>query len=257
MSNEVTPTPQQSWLVRGVAVVVGIGVLAVALPAIYFAFLSALGLLGIGITAVIGIAAFKALPLLSQKWENRLLGARISEARQSPVEQILNRIRQRTEQLQAYEQGLVHIGGQIRTQKAILDKQAKADPGEDFSQQYKDIADMQTYFDDKKIKYKESVDALEAYKKAFERAKFKFEFGNAAAGIKKAMNANDEKAMVEDMLADEAFKAIDARYNSAFAALDVESSLLTSAKQIEFRKGVVLDVKAIEIPILEPMKVKA
>jgi hypothetical protein len=68
-------------LVRVGVVVAGIAGLALVLPIIYSAFLASLGLLGVGITAIIGFGIFSALPMLGQKWENAMLHLRKAEAR--------------------------------------------------------------------------------------------------------------------------------------------------------------------------------
>lgn len=55
---------QKSWLVRGVMAVAAIGVLALVLPIVYFAFLSTLGLIFYAFAAVsVGlINAFSLIP---------------------------------------------------------------------------------------------------------------------------------------------------------------------------------------------------
>lgn len=238
----------KAYVVRGAAIVGGIGVLALALPAIYFAFLSSLGLLGIAIVAGIGLAGFKAAPLFFQKWENRVLGARIREAQANPIEQIQNNIIRKAEQLQNFKQGLENIFTQIVGLKDSLKAQAKKDPTEDFTDQWAAVEKMEQFYAHRKERYSVAVKALDDYRINFERYKFKFGFGNAAGAVAAAMNAEDATTLVENMLADESFKAIDQRYNAAFAALDMDSAELTSAKQLSFGSGQVIDVQAIRIP---------
>lgn len=81
IKNSVPKLNGQAVAVRVGFVLAGIGVLALLLPLVYYAFLSALGLLGLGITAGVGVALIKALPWLGQKWENKLLSLRKAEAR--------------------------------------------------------------------------------------------------------------------------------------------------------------------------------
>src|ERR1035437_493134 len=101
---DLTPVkaPNGSLVVRGAVVAGAIVVLALILPVVYFAFLSTLGLIGIGITAVIGYGFIQALPMLGQKWENKLLGLRKSEARSNPIEQIQNNVIRKAQQLKAF-----------------------------------------------------------------------------------------------------------------------------------------------------------
>ena len=93
--------------------------------------------------------------------------------------------------------------------------------------------------------------ALEEYKKAVERAKFKYGFGTAAQGIANAMNDSDAKTLMENMLADEAFSAVDQRYNQAFATLDMDSLELSTSNKLEFSQGMTIDVQSIQIPTPE------
>ena len=122
----VAPSPgaQRSILVRGVMVFGAIAVLAFILPLVYFAFLSALGLLGLGITAVLGVGIIKALPLLGQKWENKLLGLRKSEARTNPIEQIQNNVIRKAQQLKAFKDGMevessLHLKAEVTDDVAL------------------------------------------------------------------------------------------------------------------------------------------
>lgn len=244
----------RNLLIRAGVVVAGVVLLAVALPVIYFAWLSALGLIGIGLTAVIGIAAVRALPYLGQKWENKLLSMRMGEARANPIEQIQNNVLRKASQLNAFKGGLTQIGGQISTLESTLKEQKKRDPEEDFAEQDAALAKMKQFYRAKQGSYATAYAALEDYKKAVERAKFKYNFGTSAQGIAQAMNSQDAKTLVENMLADEAFKAVDQRYNTAFAALDMDSAEINNAKQLTFGKGVTLDVAPIRIPVMQDKK---
>jgi hypothetical protein len=211
-------------------------------------FLSALGLLGLGVTAVLGVGLIKALPFLGQKWENKLLGLRKAEARANPIEQIQNNVIRKAQQLKVFKDGLENIGGQIRSLESSLKEQSRKDPQEDFSDQWEAVAKMQDFYEKKKQHYHTAVNALEDYKRAVERAKFKYGFGTAAQGIANAMNDADAKTLMENMLADEAFAAVDQKYNQAFAALDMDSVELTSNNRLEFSKDMTIDVQGIVIP---------
>lgn len=247
-STAITTKDDKSLLVRAGVVVGGIVVLALVLPVVYYAFLSALGLIGLGIAAAFGIGFIKALPLLGQKWENQLLGMRKAEARANPIEQIQNNVIFKARQLEAFKSGMQAIGAQIGSLESSLKEQAKKDPDDDLSEQWAALGKMKDFYEAKKRSYAQAYQALEDYKKAVERAKFKYGFGTAAQGIAQAMNANDAKALVENMLADEAFKSVDLRFNSAFAALDTDSMELSANNKLEFGKGITIDVQAIKIP---------
>lgn len=240
--------PSKSMIVRGSMIVVAIVALAIGLPLVYLAFLSTLGLLGIAITAAIGFAFIQSLPYLGQKLENKLLGLRKKEARENPIEQIENNVIRKSQQLKAFRDGLELIGGQIGSLSSSLKNQKQHDPTEDFSDQEEAIEKMQLYYQIKKNSYAEAMQALQDYKKAVDRAKFKFGFGTAAAGIAQAMNASDAETLMQNMLSDESFKAVDLKFNTAFATLDMDTLELNANKQIEFGKGVKLDFNNVHIP---------
>ncbi len=257
MSSELIPKTaagQRSMLVRATVAVGAIGILALVLPVVYFAFLSTLGLVGIGITGAIGYGFIRALPMLGQKWENKLLSLRKADARDNPIEQIQNNVIRKAQQLRAFREGMEVIGGQIGSLEGSLKDQARKDPEDDLKDQWEALEKMKLFYEKKKENYRVAAAALEEYKKAVERAKFKFGFGNAAQGIANAMNDTDAKTLMENMLADEAFAAVDQRYNQAFAALDIDSLELSSTKSLEFSKGMTIDVHAINIPTTVPVR---
>lgn len=249
-SDIATQDGRKSIIVRSLTAAVVIGVLALVLPVVYFAFLASLGIIGIGITAVLGFALIKALPLLGQKWENKLLGLRKAEARANPIEQLQNNLILKAQQLKAFKDGIENVGAQIGSLETALKEQARKDPDDDLSDQWGALAKMKEFYDRRKISYSSAFKALEDYKKAIDRAKFKFGFGTAAQGIANVMNDNDAKTLMENMLADEAFKSVDHKFNAAFATLDLDSMELNTAKQLEFSKGMTIDVQAIHIPVL-------
>src|SRR5687768_11061089 len=82
--------PRNALLVRVGAGAAVVGGLALAAPIIWGAASASLGLLVVGALGVVGLGAVQAIPLLGQKWENRLLAARKAEARENPIEQLQN-----------------------------------------------------------------------------------------------------------------------------------------------------------------------
>lgn len=244
--------PSKSVLIRSGVVIAGICMLAFVLPIIYKAFLATLGLLGLGITGGIGFVFLKAIPFFGQNLENKLLGLRKAQARSNPIEQLQNNLIRKANQLSLFKAGLETIGGQIGSLETSLREQAQKDPDDDLSEQIKALTKMKEFYQRRKDTYVQACKALEEYKKAIERAKFKFGFGAAAQGIAQAMNDTDAKTLMENMLADEAFKSVDQRFNTAFAALDLDSAELTSAKSLDFNSGgtpLTIDFQSIQIPV--------
>ena len=244
----VTVDKSKVLLVRGGVAVAAIAVLALVLPVIYAAFLSTLGLIGIGILGIVGFGMIKSMDLIGQKMENSILKLRKAEARANPIEQLENNLILKAGQLRAFKSGLEQIGSQIASLESSLKEQARKDPNDDLTEQWQAVKKMQLFYEHRKQRYTEAFKALEDYKKSIERAKFKYGFGTAAQGIAQSMNDNDSKNLMENMLADEAFKSVDLRFNSAFAALDLDSAELNSSQKLEFGSGLVIDVNAIQIP---------
>ena len=63
-----------------------LGILALAAPLIWAAASAGVGLIALLILGALGVGIMQALPLLGQKWENKLLAARKAEARRNPIE---------------------------------------------------------------------------------------------------------------------------------------------------------------------------
>ena len=238
----------QTYLIRGGIAAGVVGFLALVGPIIGVALVGAAGLFGIGIMAVLGIATIKMLPLLGQKWENKVIQMQIAEAEKNPIQQMWNRIEQRGAQLTETEKFLTTVGGQIGAMKRMIRDQKIADPGYDASDEDAAIVKMEQFFTDLKMDYQEALKALDAMKLEFKRKKFKWGFSEAADNAMAAMSVQDAASMRAEMLKDVAFQAVETRFESTFAKLDVKTLKLNANKQLSFGKGVTLDVSAVRIP---------
>lgn len=236
-------------LVRGGIAVAAVGALALALPLVWFAFLSTLGLYGIGILGLLAFGIVKALPLFGQKLENRLMAARLKEAREHPIEQMNNRILQKRHQLDAFKIHLTNIGGMVTTQRRMLEQRHQQDPGHDLTDMRKAVEKMDLFYQQLGQKYAEANKAFLLYCQYVDRKKFEHGWSQTAGAALTAMNVDDADNLLQDMLADESFKSIEQDFDRTFAALDVESRSLTDQSKMDFGKGVVLDVSAIRIPV--------
>lgn len=244
----------KSTVVKVGAAVAGVVILAVALPLIYAGFLASLGLLGIAITGLVGVAGFKALPYLAQKWDNTVLGLRKAEARANPIEQCENKIIADNERIRTSEQAYTMIKAQIQSMVDMVKDQKKTDPGYDDSDEQKSLADMQRFaqalFDSIGI----AKQSLEDFKVEVKRLRLKFKFAAAGANVMNQLGQEDVKSITESMLKDEAFQSVLANYNKTMAALDLKTQKISSAKSLSFGSGLTLDVSHIVIP--ERLEVK-
>lgn len=78
-------------------------------------------------------ALVKAIPLLGQKLENRILAARKADARENPIEQHQNAARREAARIQQYEAATKTIRAQIDGLQDMVADQRKKDPHYDFS----------------------------------------------------------------------------------------------------------------------------
>jgi hypothetical protein len=215
-----------------------------------------LGLLGIGITALLGVGIIKALPLLGQKWENKLLGLRKAEARANPIEQMENDLVRDGRKLGSTREALMNIKGQIDGMASSLDRQKKADPGAEYADMERGLMAMRQFHKDYCAKYEQARAAFDAKKLYIERQKFKWGFAQEGQKAMAMLNADDAESMFQALLTDEAYKQVDLEYSRTFAALDLENTNISESKQIEFAKGSVIDVSAIQIPARERVHAK-
>lgn len=232
-----------------VAITAGaIGILALVLPVIWFAFLSTLGIIGILGLGMLGLGVIKALPLIGQKYENKLLALQIAEAEKNPISQMWRRIEQRSGQLEQTNKFLSNMGGKVGGFETLIKQQMKDDPGYDATDEKEAVAKMRAFYDALKADYQAALLALGEMKTEFKRKQFKWGFAGAASEAMAAMSNQDAANIREEMLKDVSFQAVENKFNETFAKLDLKTIELNSSKQLSFGKGAVIDVSAIHIP---------
>jgi hypothetical protein len=250
----MTEERNKSLLVRGGIALGAVLGLAVLLPIIYSAFLAGLGLLGIAVIGLIGAGLVQSLPLLGQKWENNLLGWRKAEARKNPIEQMENDLIRDGKKLEATRGALETISAQIQGLGTALLRQKKADAGADYADMERGLEKMDQFYQRYRAKYNEAQLAFQDKKLFIERQKFKWGFAQQGQKTMALLNAQDAESLFNAMLTDEAYKQVDLQYNRTFAALDLETTQVNTAKQLQFGGGQVIDVSAIQIPVSEPAR---
>lgn len=244
----------KSTIVKIGAAVAGVAILAIALPLIYAGFLASLGLLGIGLTALVGVASFKALPYLAQKWDNTVLGLRKAEARANPIEQCENKILADGQRIKASEDAYTTIKAQIESMAQMVVDQKRTDPGYDDSDEQKALGDMKKFAGALYTSIGVAKQSLEDFKVEVKRMRMKFKFAAAGQTVMNQLGQDDVKSMTETMLKDEAFQSVLDNYNKTMAALDLKTQHISDAKQLQFGSGLTLDVSHIVIP--ERLEVK-
>jgi hypothetical protein len=219
---------QQVWLVRAVVAVFGVAVLAALAPLTWLAVSGGIGLLTLGAMGALAVALFQAMPLLGQKLENRLLAARKAEARANPVEQLQNFLMQKQRRVAEFKQEVARIGTQIKGMADMIAERKRHKPGYDASRQESAVKAMMDAHGLLIVKYRNAEVALLQLSDVVEDKKFEWKFGQAGQAALQHLNATSGQALLDQMLADEAFDSVRDNFNTVFSELEMEAAKLGS-----------------------------
>ena len=225
MSSEIMNQVSEKLPSRAVAVRVAasagiIGVIAIAMPVLYYTFLSTLALAGIGIMVGCGIAVSMVAPLLSQKLELWVINQRLSAAEKDPIAtRIAVAARDRTALSES-----ITLNGQIESQlKASRKSMAE------FKRQYpnEDVSDMETDINDIAMLHVEMTKQIEQngadiaeYEARTDMIKARLKLAFGVEGMAKAINPNSMRKVYDKLLTETATDAVDDRLNSSRSALN-------------------------------------
>jgi len=254
MAEQNQPQDYNRYILRGAAVIVAIGVLALAAPVLIAAAKGGAGLLAIGGIGAVLYAGVQALPLLGQKWENKLLQLRKAEAATNPIEQMQGKFQADAQKLNIFRQAITSMKAQIDGMRDMLAKRKRDKPNTDYSVQEGSLAKMYAYYDGCKTKYEAAVIALKDYEDMIQDEIFKWEFANAAQGALATMNPLDQKNILNEILSIVAVKSVQDNFNSVLAQIDMEVSTLNSKSKLTFDGGLSIDTSHIQIPQIVPLK---
>ncbi|MCL2160755.1 MAG: hypothetical protein FWH56_02540 [Betaproteobacteria bacterium] len=230
---------------------IGVGVLAVlalAAPLIWSAVSAGVGLIIVFALALLAIGIVQALPLLGQKWENRLLTGRKNEARKNPIEQLQNFLQKKAKRVALFRQAVIQIGTQIKGLGDMLEERRRTKPGYDASKQEAALASMRQAHQALESKYRRAEEALDQLREVIDDKKFEWSFGKAGQAAMAQLNAASGEDLFNKMLADEAFASVRDNFNQVFAELELEAGRLNSQNQLTFGDGMTIDLSAIHIP---------
>lgn len=235
------------YIFRAGVVVAGVAVLALVAPVIWAAASAGLGLLALGVIAAVGLGGLQLLPFLGQKLENAVLRLRKNEARTNPIEQLQNFLRQKAQQVADFKSAVTTINAQIKSLEDMVRERKQQRPGYDASAQERSIQAMKDAYNVLVTKYTNAEKALADLRLAIQDKEFEWKFSQAGQAAMQSLNATSGKELMEAMLADEAFSSVTDNFNRVFAELEMEAQHLTSAKQLEFSPGMVIDVSNINL----------
>lgn len=231
-----------------------IAVLALLAPLIIMAAQAGIGLILLGAIGIVGFGVLKSLPLMGQKLENYILGARKSEAMKNPIEQLQNFLMQKAKQVSDFKSAVANIGAQIKSLEDMVKQRKRERPGYDATSQESSIAAMKQAHETLRQKYVNADQALIELRLAIDDKTFEWKFSQAGQKALATLNATSGQELMEQMLADTAFASVTDNFNKVFAELELEAQHLTDAKQLSYNNGMVIDVSSINLQQLEYAK---
>ena len=228
-------------------VAVALVVLALLAPVISAAVTAGLGILALAAITLVGLGVLQLLPYLGQKLENTVLKLRKAEARGNPIEQLQNFLRQKAQAVADFKAAVATIGAQIKSLEIMVSERKRQRPGYDASAQERSIQAMKDAHTVLVTKYTNAEKALSELRIAIQDKEFEWKFSQAGQAAMVSLNATSGKELMEAILANEAFSSVTDNFNKVFAELEMEAQHLTSAKQLEFSPGMVIDVSEINL----------
>jgi hypothetical protein len=235
-------------------VVATIAVIGLAAPIIGLAVAGGAGLMLLGVFAIVGIGVVQALPLLGQKWENKLLQLRKAEARQNPEEELDKRVMYKKEQLKKAQEALSVIAGYVRGLSRMIVKEEKEDPDHDVSHLHKTLESMQGFVFSRVEKMKLATEKLAEFDKAVKRWKFEHRFAQQGKVALDSIKNMDGADTIGELLTSEAIQSIEEKFDSVFGEMDIET-MLSQASQLKMRNPQLIDMDE-SFKIDEPVAAK-
>lgn len=217
---------QKIRIVRALAVVATLGVLAITAPIVWAAVSAGAGVMALAGMAVVGMTTIQAFPLAMQKLENRLLAARKAEARRNPIEQLQNEMMRRAERLKSFRKALVIVGGQIESIGQMVAERRHRDPEHELHRQERALQRLQQFHGVNLQRLGQAQMALEEFGFTVERKESEWIIAMALAEANDLVDPHASDNLVQDLLMDTALRAVQDRFNSVFAELDVQMGSL-------------------------------
>lgn len=218
---------------------------------IWSAAIAGAGLLVLGAIGVVGIGLFQALPLIGQKWENKLLSLRKREARQNPIEQLQNYLAQKASRVRDFRAAVVAIGTQIKSLESMIAERKAERRDYDASKQQRSVDAMKVAHQRLIEKLGRAEIALKDLHEKIEDKKFEWKFGQAGHAAIKSLNATGGQELVDEMLADEAFDSVRDNFNQVFSELEMEAAQLGVGRPLELGNNLAWDAPQVDVLDLE------
>lgn len=210
-----------SWL-RAAMFVGSVALLCALGPVLWWAVKTGAGLLALCALGGLGWLGLQALPHWGKLLEQRLLRARLDEARENPVEELLGALAERSAQLQRYRAALAAIAAQIEGMREMLAQRRAADPKHDTHKQATALQKMQSFHAHHLGQLANAEAALVEYKRHLQVKRFEWSFAQAGRSVLNGLRASDRESIVRELLSDEATRAVQLSFDQVFASLEIE-----------------------------------
>jgi hypothetical protein len=210
------------WTIRAGAFAATLMLLALAMPLVWAAVVTGLGLVALVAMAALGVVLFQALPLGMQKLENRLLKLRKAEARSNPIEQLENEVLRRAARLQAFRKALATVGGQIESIRTMLEERQHKDPTHALARQQRALDKLEQFQHGNLQRLEQAQSALEEFSFTVERKRSEWAIAWAINDTLGLLDPQSTDHLIEDLLTDEALRTVQDRFNTVFAELDIQ-----------------------------------
>jgi hypothetical protein len=219
-----TGEAQKIWIVRGLAIIATVALLAVLSPLVWAAASAGAGLAALLAMGGAGFVAMQTLPLALQKLENRLLALRKAEARRSPIEQLQNEMLRRSERLRSFRNALVTVGGQIESIEEMVAQRRHQDPGHILERQDRALQRLRQFHGVNLNRLVQAQAALDEFRLTVQRKDSEWRMALAIDDANTALDPNATDNLIQDLLTDTALRTVQDRFNTVFAELDVQMS---------------------------------
>ncbi|HTU62918.1 MAG TPA: hypothetical protein VMF89_30870 [Polyangiales bacterium] len=210
-----------SWL-RAAVLVATFGLLCALGPVLWWVIKTGAGLLALCAFAGLGWLGLQALPHWGKLLEQRLLRARLAEARENPVEELISALVERSAQLERYRAALAAIAAQIEGMREMLAQRRAADPKHDTQKQAAALLKMQSFHTHHLGQLANAEAALIEYKRHLQVKRFEWSFAEAGRSVLNGLRASDRESIVRELLSDEATRAVQLSFDQVFASLEIE-----------------------------------
>ena len=206
-----------------VSIAIGAVAIAVLAPAI---MLLVKGIIGIGIAGVVALAIVNGAPVISMKFANWKVKAIVAEAKENPIETMINISHDRADKLVKALESIGNLTASIKnfSDKVVTFKKQWPAEAEAFDA---GLNNAKLVLEQWKQKYSIAKEALAAYNLEIEKCKAVNEMATELAALNK-MAQMDSDQLMEELKSKTAIDEVSRRMNSAMATL--ETSLLEEVK---------------------------